>query len=61
MRLYVPLTIDEITKLQALAVRERRRPQDQAAHLLARVLADVDESRPTRAPRTRLEATDATA
>ena len=39
MRLYISLTRDEIARLQDLAVRERRRPQDQAAVLLARALA----------------------
>lgn len=35
MRLFVPLTRDEFDRLQALAQRERRRPQEQAAVLLS--------------------------
>ncbi len=47
VRLYVPLTQDEIGKLVSLAHAERRRPQDQAAHLLAVSLGNVDhESAP---------------
>ena len=38
MRLFVPLTRDEFERLSALAQAERRRPQDQAAMLLARSL-----------------------
>lgn len=54
MRLYVSLTRSEIERLQALASRERRCPQDQAAHILARALADIDETAPP-IPHTRLE------
>ncbi len=61
MRLYVPLTRDEIAKLQALAARERRHPQEQAAHLLARALANTDETRPPTSFRTPLEASDGAA
>jgi hypothetical protein len=39
MRLYVPLTRTEFDRLRDLALSERRRPQDQAAVLLARALA----------------------
>ena len=38
MRLFVPLTRDEFDRLSALAQAERRRPQDQAAVLLAQSL-----------------------
>jgi hypothetical protein len=40
MRLYVPLNRQEYEALERLAYAERRRPQDQAAVLLARTLAD---------------------
>ena len=40
MRLFVPLTKTEFDALNELARIERRRPQDQAAAMLARVLAD---------------------
>jgi hypothetical protein len=40
MRLYVPLTRIEFDQLRDLALIERRRPQDQAAVLLAQALAD---------------------
>jgi len=40
MRLFVPLTKTEFDTLKELARTERRRPQDQAAAMLARVLAD---------------------
>jgi hypothetical protein len=40
MRLFVPLTKTEFDALRDLARIERRRPQDQAAALLAKVLAD---------------------
>lgn len=40
MRLFVPLTKTEFDKLKELARIERRRPQDQAATILAKVLAD---------------------
>jgi hypothetical protein len=51
MRLYVPLTRTEYDQLRDLALIERRRPQDQAAMLLARALAD-EPARPAtdRAP-----------
>lgn len=39
MRLFVPLTRPEFDALLSLARAERRRPQDQAAILLARTLA----------------------
>ena len=45
MRLYVPLNRQEYEALERLAYAERRRPQDQAAVLLARTLA-VDPARP---------------
>ena len=38
MRLFVPLTRIELDRLRDLALSERRRPQDQAAVILARVL-----------------------
>ncbi len=40
MRLFVPLTRDELDALRRLAEAERRQPQDQAAALIARGLAD---------------------
>ncbi|MDQ6834026.1 MAG: hypothetical protein M3008_11560, partial [Chloroflexota bacterium] len=42
MKVYVPLTIDEQRRLLELAKRERRRPQDQAAILIAQGLGVVD-------------------
>ena len=39
MRLFVPMTLDEFERLSALAQAERRRPQDQAAVILARAIA----------------------
>jgi hypothetical protein len=45
MRLFVPLTKTEFDTLKELARTERRRPQDQAAAMLAQVLAvESDES-----------------
>jgi hypothetical protein len=41
MRLFVPLTKTEFDALRDLARAERRRPQDQAAVLLAQTLADA--------------------
>lgn len=38
MRIYVAMTPEEWERLLALSRRERRRPQDQAAVLLSRVL-----------------------
>ena len=40
MRLYVPITRLEYEALERLAYAERRRPQDQAAVLLARTLSN---------------------
>ncbi len=40
-RLYIPLTRDEADRLSKLAQAERRRPQDQAALLLAQALATL--------------------
>jgi hypothetical protein len=40
MRLYVPLNRQEYEALERLASAERRRPQDQAAAMLARLLDD---------------------
>ena len=40
MKLFVPLTRTEFDKLHDLAQLERRRPQDQAALILAHALAD---------------------
>lgn len=42
MRLFVPLTRDELDRLSDLARQERRRPQEQAAVLLSRALDDRD-------------------
>lgn len=42
MRLYVPLRKSEFEQLVALARLERRRPQDQAALLIARALPSDD-------------------
>jgi len=39
MRLYVPLNRHEYEALERLAYAERRRPQDQAAAMLAKVLS----------------------
>lgn len=39
--LYVPLDRSELEVLETLAVAERRRPQDQAALLLSRALAQA--------------------
>jgi hypothetical protein len=39
MRLYVPLSRQEYEALERLAYTERRRPQDQAAAMLAQTLA----------------------
>jgi hypothetical protein len=44
MRLYVPLNRQEFEALERLAYAERRRPQDQAAVLLAQTLADKPHS-----------------
>ena len=38
MRLFVPLTRDEFDRLHEMARVERRRPQEQAAILIARAL-----------------------
>jgi hypothetical protein len=40
MRLYVPLTRTEFDRLREVAQAERRRPQDQAAVILAQALDD---------------------
>ncbi len=49
MRLFVPLTKTEFDTLKKLARTERRRPQDQAAAMLAQVLAgEPDGSHPSR-------------
>lgn len=39
MRLYVPLNRQEYEALERMAFAERRRPQDQAATMLAQALA----------------------
>jgi hypothetical protein len=44
MRLYVPLSRQEYEALERLACAERRRPQDQAAVILAKVLVDETSS-----------------
>lgn len=45
MRLFVSLTKTEFDALRDLANAEKRRPQDQAAMLLARALSDVTATR----------------
>ena len=64
MRLFVPLTKTEFDTLKELARTERRRPQDQAAAILARVLADeLDAPQPrtdTNLDRTQRQAPDGT-
>ena len=40
MRLFVPLTREEMEALVSLANEERRRPQDQGAALIARALRE---------------------
>jgi hypothetical protein len=40
MRLFVPLTREEMEALVAIANEERRRPQDQGAALIARALRE---------------------
>ena len=52
MRLFVPLTRAEFDRLSALAQAERRRPQDQAAVLLTRLLASLDSPDHRLSPRT---------
>ncbi len=48
MKLYVPLTTEEVDRLCELARSERRRPQDQAALLLSHaLLAAVAGALPT--------------
>jgi len=42
MRLFVPLTGNEFDRLLQLARDERRRPQEQAAILIARTLTSLD-------------------
>jgi hypothetical protein len=44
MRVYVPLTSDEIDRLCALAQAERRSPRAQAAFLLSQALSMTAES-----------------
>ena len=44
MRLFVPLTRGEFEALVALARTERRRPQDQAAAMLAALLAPATDA-----------------
>ena len=55
--LYIPLEREMRDRLNALARRERRRPQDQAAVLLERALRDDDFDNEV-AERSRLEAAD---
>ena len=40
MRLYIPLRREEYEALERVAYAQRRRPRDQAAVILAQVLAD---------------------
>ena len=47
MRLFVPLTQEEFSRLHKLAESERRRPQDQAAVLLMRALRATTPGVPT--------------
>ena len=42
MPLFVPIKDDTLTALRALARRERRRPQEQAAVLIERALNEAD-------------------
>jgi len=44
MRLYVSLRPAEAARLSELAQRERRDPRDQAAYLIARALATVEQA-----------------
>ena len=45
VKLYVPLRPQEIDRLVAVANAERRRPADQAAHMLSRLLAEQGTKR----------------
>ena len=57
MRLYVPLNRQEYEALERRAYAERRRPQDQAAVLLAQTLVDdAAELSPDHAPATAIKA-----
>jgi hypothetical protein len=47
IRLYVPLRKSEIKRLMEVADAERRRPADQAAHMLAQLLAERPDSKST--------------
>jgi hypothetical protein len=55
MRLYVPISTKEFEQLRSLAYAERRRPQDQAALILAEHLesatAEPERERPQNAER----------
>ena len=51
MRVFVPLTREETERLQVIARAERRRPQDQAAHLLGQILRDLTDLTPADSPR----------
>jgi hypothetical protein len=50
-RLYVPITAGEFEQLRSIALQERRRPQDQAAIIIAerleRSTMEVDRPHPT--------------
>jgi len=46
MKLYIPLRTEEMARLVALAREERRRPQDQAALIIARALAEEPNEKP---------------
>jgi hypothetical protein len=48
MRVYVPLRSAEVDELVELAVAERRLPQQQAAYLLARAIAEAKREREAR-------------
>jgi hypothetical protein len=49
-RLYVPLTRDEFERLRRQAQEQRRRPQEQGAHLIATALRESE--RPQRSEKT---------
>ena len=48
--LYVPLRPDELARLKEIALEQRRRPQDQAAVLLAEALGLNRPTSPVAAP-----------
>ena len=56
MRLYIPLRREEYEVLERVAHAERRRPQDQAAVILAQALANQPRSADAPAPAPATEA-----